>query len=72
MFAENMLECITVIFIFNIGYCSERKQCVTGSGAAAWKIIFGEGVQLNVEASEYVINLKSCYDLLAFFLAQIT
>lgn len=51
-----------------VSYCSEMKQCVTGTGAASWKIIFGEGVRLTIEASEYPDNLKSNYYCLLAFL----
>lgn len=42
---------------------------MSGSGAAAWKIFFGKGVKLTVEASEYRNNLIfNYYSILPQFL----
>lgn len=50
LFADDALKSVTVLW--HISYCCEDTQCETGAGTAGWKMFFGEGIQLTVEASE--------------------
>lgn len=41
------------LHLLHISYCPELKNCVTGAGGGSWKILFGKGVKLTIEDSEY-------------------
>lgn len=43
---------------YSSSYCSEDLNCVTTS--SNWKIMFGKGVELTVESSEYQTKIDSC------------
>lgn len=46
-------------------YSLGRKQCVKGSG---WKLLFGQGVRLTIESSEYWMNLVWIWTYLIVFI----
>lgn len=47
-------------------YCSEQKQCVTGSGN--WKLYFSSGIQLTVEKSKCATTIINNHNLFGWFI----
>lgn len=52
LFADDVIISISVTF----SYCWGQKHCETGTGNR--KILFGEGIQLTVNSSEYNLTFN--------------